>query len=152
MGLIMKKMGLVLALLSAFSMTVLPVAPSYAAAAAPERTARQAIVDHAARGEVVILSQAQMNDLAATKPALHAKLSAAYQNGTVPKLTASERRFVQTMTAGNLELFKAGLTGVETWIVVILVVALVWLLWRPVICTIFPGAWHCAPYGVGARG
>ncbi len=147
----MKKMGLVLALLSSVSMTVLPVAPSYAAAAAPKAPTQQVLVDHAARGNVAILSQAQMNTLAASHPTLHAKLLAAYQKGTVPSLTASEKKLVRSMTAQNLDAVKAG-DGGATALVIVLSAVLLLLLWQPVVCKIFPWALGCVPVAVVTRG
>ena len=138
----MRKIGFVLAVLSTMSMTVLPVAPSYAATAAPEQSVQQTIANHATRGEAVIISQAQMNELATSNPALHAKLSAAYQTGTLPKLNKSEKAMLQKVTAANLDSFKAGQTA-ETWIIIAVVVVVLLLLWQPIVCKIFPWALGC---------
>ena len=49
-------MGLVLALLSTMSMTVLPVAPSFAAASAPVST-EQKLTNYAKSGDLAVLSR-----------------------------------------------------------------------------------------------
>ena len=72
------------------------------------REMREKLVNHARRGEAAIFSQAQMDDLARTHPALHAKLMNAYRNMSVPHLTAAEKNLVDQITAGNLDAFKAG--------------------------------------------
>jgi hypothetical protein len=133
-------------------MTVLPVAPSYAATpSAPKsaQAAKQSIVDHARRGDVVILSQTQMNRLAATHPRLHAKLAAAHQAGKVPKLTAAEKKLVRTMTAGNLDAYKAGWDPATVWIVVAIVVAVL-ILFTPIFCPIFTFLPACARPAIAA--
>ena len=124
------------------SLTIMPVTPSFAATPAPERTAQQAIANHAVNGDVVILSQGQMNELATSNPALHSKLSVAYQNGTVPKLTKTEKALLQKVTAANLDSFKAGQTA-ETWIIIAVVVVVLLLLWQPFVCKLFPWALGC---------
>ena len=84
----MRKIGLAFALLASVSMTVLPVAPGYAATSAPSKSAtppqsaKQALAKHAARGEAAIISKAQLDRLAVTHPRLHAKIVAANQAGT----------------------------------------------------------------------
>jgi hypothetical protein len=143
-------MGLVLALLSTMSMTVLPVAPSFAATSAPVST-EQKMTNYAKSGDLAVLSQAQMSQLAVSHPALHNKLLKASQNGTVPKLTAAEKKMVRTMTASNMDAFKAG-DPATVWIVVAITVVVLLLLWQPVVCKIFPWAWNCAPPYVRARG
>jgi hypothetical protein len=74
------------------------------------RDVRDTLAHHAGQGEAAILSRAQMDDLARTHPALHAKLMNAYRTMSVPHLTMDEKRLVDQMTAGNLAAFKAGLT------------------------------------------
>ena len=69
---------------------------------------RETLANRAGHGEAAILSQAQMNDLARTHPALHAKLMNAYRTLSIPKLTPAEKKLVDQMTAGNLDAFKAG--------------------------------------------
>jgi hypothetical protein len=153
-GLIMKKMGLALALVACVSMTVVPVAPSFAAAPPAPKAAQQQLVDHAARGEAIILSQAQLDRLATTNKALHAKIVKAHQTGSLPKLTASEKKMLRTMTAGNLDAFKAGWDPATVWIVVA-VVAAVLILFTPIFCPIFtflPACGRYAPAAVTARG
>jgi hypothetical protein len=79
------------------------------------RDVRDTLAHHAGQGEAAILSRAQMDDLARTQPALHAKLMNAYRTMSVPHLTTNEKRLVDQMTAGNLAAFKAGLTtGCDT--------------------------------------
>jgi len=70
--------------------------------------ARQKLAAHAARGEAAVLSRAQMDDLARTRPALYAKLMHAYRTASTPNLTAQEKKFVDRLTAANIEAFKAG--------------------------------------------
>jgi len=72
------------------------------------REIREKLVYHAQRGEAAILTQAQMNDLAQTHPALHAKLLHAYRTASMPHLTVAEKTVVDQITAGNLADFKAG--------------------------------------------
>jgi hypothetical protein len=127
----MKRTGFALAFVAAIAMTVTPVAPSFAAAPKQQMSTNQALAEHAARGDVVVLSPAQMNELAVSKPALHSKLAAAHRTGTVPKLTSSEKRYVAGLTQSNISQIKAG-DGV--WIVVVVAAVLValWLLfWWP---------------------
>jgi hypothetical protein len=114
----MRKFGILLALLSAFSMTVLPVVPSYAAS--PDKATEQKIAA-AKRGDIVVLSQAQMASLQQSHPALYAKLDAANKAGTTPKLTASEKRLVANLTKQNLSDMKAGAWGAGAWIVIAIV-------------------------------
>jgi len=79
------------------------------------RDVRDTLAHHAGQGEAAILSRAQMDDLARTHPALHAKLMNAYRTMSVPHLTTHEKHLVDQMTAGNLATFKAGLTtGCDT--------------------------------------
>jgi hypothetical protein len=146
----MRKMGLALALVACVSMTVVPVAPSFAATPAPKsaQSAKQALADHAARGEAIILSKAQLDRLATTNKVLHAKIVKAHETGTVPKLTASEKKQMRTMTAGNLDEFKAGHVG-TVWIVVAVVVAVL-ILFTPIFCPIFTFMPSCARYAPGA--
>jgi hypothetical protein len=78
-----------------------------------------------------VLSPAQMNELAVSKPALHSKLAAAHRTGTVPKLTSSEKRYVAGLTQSNISQIKAG-DGVWIVVVVAAVVVALWLLfWWP---------------------
>jgi hypothetical protein len=127
----MKRTGFALAFVAAIAMTITPVAPSFAAAPKQQMSANQTLADHAVRGDVVVLSPAQMNELAVSKPALHAKLAAAHRTGTVPKLTSSEKLYVAKLTQSNINQIKAGDGG--AWIVVAVVVAvLLWLwFWSP---------------------
>lgn len=153
----MRKMGLALALLASVSMTVLPVAPSYAAtpqapkAATSPKAAKQALIGHAARGEAAILSQSQLDRLATTHPRLHAKIVAANKAGTVPKLTASEKKLLHVLTARNMDAFKAGWDPATVWIVVAIVVAVL-ILFTPIFCPIPLFAWApgCARYAPAA--
>lgn len=139
-GLIMRKMGLVLALLSTVSMTVLPVAPSFAAA--PQDSKQQQFIRHAERGDIVVLSPTQMSALEQSNPSLHAKLLAANKTGKVPHLTKAEKALVRSLTQQNMGDIKAGWAA--GWIVVAIVggVLLVWL-WQPVVCKTFTWAWFC---------
>jgi hypothetical protein len=117
----MKKLSLAVAMLAAASMVVAPVAPSFASEAgesaalryvAPQamtsKQVHQRIVAHAQRGEAAILSKSQLDRLAATHPKLHAKLMMAYNTGTVPSLTAKEKKMLTAQTQANLEQYKAG--------------------------------------------
>jgi hypothetical protein len=72
------------------------------------RDVRDTLARHAGQGEAAILSRAQMDDLARTHPALHAKLMNAYRTMSVPHLTTHDKYLVDQMTAGNLAAFKAG--------------------------------------------
>src|SRR5687767_13342653 len=63
-GRIMKRTGFALAFVAAIAMTVTPVAPSFAAAPKQQTSTNQALAEHAGRGDVVVLSPAQMNELA----------------------------------------------------------------------------------------
>jgi hypothetical protein len=115
----MKKLSFAVAMLAAVSMVVTPVAPSlaqevdrYAPAmqqqAVSKMDTRQKIAHHAARGEAAILSKAQVDRLARTNPKLHARLMAAYNSGTVPSLTQSEKKMLAATTQANLKEYKAG--------------------------------------------
>lgn len=128
----MKRISFALAVVAAVSMVVTPVAPSYGASLAREARTdavasapapstqrsnataqakaehRQAIAAHAERGDAAILSKAQMDRLGTTHPKLHAKLMTAYTENKIPDLTATEKKLVDTMTAANLEEYKAG--------------------------------------------
>lgn len=137
-------------------MTVVPVAPSFAASEAPApkaatsaQTAKQKLANHAARGEAIILSQAQLDRLATTNKALHAKIVKAHQTGTVPKLTAAEKKQMRVMTAGNLDAFKAGWDPATVWIVVAVVVAVL-ILFTPIFCPIFTFLPACVRYAPAA--
>jgi len=77
-----------------------------------DRKTREQLADSAQHGEAAILSREQMDCLARTHPALHAKLMNAYTS--IPKLTADEKKLLAQLTAENLSAFKAGapcLTG-----------------------------------------
>src|SRR5262249_30684779 len=138
-GDIMKKTGLALALAAILSMTVLPVAPSFAATPAP-KSAKMSIADHAARGEAVILSQAQLERLAPPNPTLPKKPAAPHAAGKVRKLSAAEKKMLRTMTAGNLDSFKAGVDPATVWIVVAIVAAVL-VLFTPIFCPVPLFAW-----------
>jgi hypothetical protein len=149
----MKKLGLLLAFLACVSFSVTPMVP---AAAAPSRAeTEQRLASHVARGELVVVTPAQMERLAATHPRLHAKLEAASRDGTAPRMTAGERRIVAAMTAENLDQLKAGWAPAGWIIVGIAAAILLVILWEPVICRHFPGAPFCpapAPPVVAAAG
>jgi hypothetical protein len=119
---IMKKLNFAVAMLAAVSMVVTPVVPSFAQEAdryAPsmqqqavsKMDTRRKIAHHAERGEAAILSKAQVDRLARTNPKLHARLMAAYTNGTVPSLTQSEKKMLASTTQANLKDYKAGDPG-----------------------------------------
>lgn len=141
---------MVLALLATVSMTAVPVAPSLAATSKPV-TAEQKMANYARKGDLAILSQAQMSVLAQTSPTLHAKLLKASQTGTVPKLNAAEKAQVRQLTAANIDAFRAG-DPATVWIVVAVTAVVLLILWQPVVCKVFPWAWGCAPVAVVARG
>jgi hypothetical protein len=141
----MRKTGFALALLSAIAMTVAPITPSFAAAKQDRSAAQQALVNHAARGDVIVLSQPQMDQLAVSNPALHAKLAAAHQAGQVPALTKAEKQTVNALTQQNMADIKAGAWPVAAWIIIAAVVGL--FLFTPLFCGIFPFGLACAPAG-----
>jgi hypothetical protein len=151
MGLIMRKTGFALAVLSTIAMTVVPVAPSFAAAKQQQPTASQVLADHAKRGDVIVLSPTQMDQLATSSPALHAKLAAAHQAGKVPALTKAEKRIVNALTQQNMADIKAGMDPATTWIIIAASVLLLVFLWQPVVCQIFPWAIGCAPARAAVR-
>lgn len=134
----MKKTSFAVAMLAAISMVVTPVAPSFAkddsrylpavqeSVVKGKQTSREKITAHAQAGEAAIVSKAQMDRLARTNPKLHARLMAAYNAGTVPSLTAAEKKMLVATTKANLDQYKAGGVGVEY------VAAAAWLA---------PGAW-----------
>ena len=110
----MKTMSFAVAMIAAISMVVTPVAPSFAfdlsssraaQAAKPQavntKLTRQTIATHAERGEAAILSKVQMDRLAASNPKLHARLMAAYNSGTVPAMTAKEKKMLTAITQAN---------------------------------------------------
>jgi hypothetical protein len=134
------RFGFVLTVLSALAMAMLPAMPSFAAQRAPLTASQQALVDHAVRGDVVVLSPEQMMSLAQSNPALHAKLTAAHNTGTVPKLTPAEKRIVAGLTAQNLDALKAGHVW-SAWVIVA-IVAGVWLL----LCAIANWGFPCLPF------
>ena len=120
----MKTVNFAVAMLAAISMVVTPVAPSFAfdapggraeQVAKPQavsaKSTRQKIATHAERGEAAILSKAQVDRLATTNPKLHARLMAAYNSGTVPSLTAKEKKMLIATTQANLKQYKAGDPG-----------------------------------------
>jgi hypothetical protein len=118
----MKKLNFAVAMVAAVSMVVTPVVPSFAQEAdryAPamqqqvvsKTDTRNKIARHAERGEAAILSKAQVDRLARTNPKLHARLMAAYNNGTVPSLTQSEKKMLAATTQANLKDYKAGDPG-----------------------------------------
>lgn len=131
-------------------MTILPVAPSFAASPAPE-TSQQALIRHAARGDIVVLSPAQMSALEQSNPSLHAKLLAAHNTGKVPHLTKAEKALVRSLTQANMGDIKAGWAA--GWVIVAVVggVLLV-LFWQPWVCHTWTWAWGCAPPVVVTKG
>jgi hypothetical protein len=147
----MKRFSFALALLATISMTVIPVAPSQAASPARAETRNELVAKHAAKGDIVVLSRAQMSELERTQPRLHAKLVTANQNATVPKLSASEKRLVRSMTAQNMDAIKA---GAEPWTVVAIVAGVLLILFvlTPLGCWLFPWGPTCGPRAVMARG
>lgn len=114
----MKKASFVVAMFAAVSMVVTPVTPVQASepgesgasrfVAATAAQPRQKIASHAQKGEAAILSKAQVDQLAKTNPKLHARLMAAYNSGTVPTLSAAEKKMLASVTQSNLEQYKAG--------------------------------------------
>lgn len=121
----LKKLSLALALLAAASLVISPVAPAFAASVKSDKAKTEWITSQAKKGNVAILSTAQMRVLAVANPKLHAKLWTAYQKGSVPKLTRGEKNLVANLTGKNLANFSAA--GTE-WVVVALVVAAIILL------------------------
>jgi len=117
----MKKLNFAVAMLAAASMVVTPVAPSFAmddsrylpkvqeSVVKGKQTSRDKIIAHAQAGEAAIVSKAQMDRLAKTNPKLHARLMAAYNAGTVPSLSAAEKKMLVATTKSNLEQYKAGM-------------------------------------------
>jgi hypothetical protein len=116
----MKKLNFAVAMVAAVSMVVTPVAPSFAQddsrfmpkvqeAVVSKTDARGKVMRHAERGEAAIVSKVQMDRIAKTNPKLHARLMAAYNAGTVPSLSASEKKMLVATTQANLEQYKAGL-------------------------------------------
>jgi hypothetical protein len=125
-------------------MTVTPVAPSFAAVPKQDKaTAQKSLVKHAEQGDVIVLSPAQMGQLAASRPALHAKLTAAHQSGKVPSLSAAEKRHVTALTQQNMAQIKGGDISTAGWIIIALSVIVVLWLWQPVVCVLFPWALGC---------
>jgi hypothetical protein len=123
----LKRLSFVVAMLAAISLVVSPVAPAYAQAMKSDKARNEVIVSQAKKGNIAILSKAQMTALKVTNPRLHAKLWTAYQKGTLPSLTAGEKKVVAAFTSKNLQKFTAA--GSE-WVVVALVVAaIIILLW-----------------------
>jgi hypothetical protein len=133
----MKKLNFAVAMIAAVSMVVTPVAPSFAQddgrfmpkvqqSVVAKTDARGKVVRYAERGEAAILSKAQMDRIAKANPKLHARLMAAYNSGTVPSLSAAEKKMLVATTKQNLEQYKAGY-AVESYIA-----ASAWLA---------PGAW-----------
>jgi hypothetical protein len=147
----MRKTGFALAVLSTIAMTVVPVAPSFAAAKHHQPTANQVLADHAQRGDVIVLSPTQMDRLATSNPALHAKLAAAHQAGTVPSLTRSEKKIVNALTQQNMADIKAGYAPAVTWIIIAASAILLLILWQPVVCQILPFLPGCAPAAAVVR-
>ena len=117
----MKKLNFAVAALAAVSMVVTPVAPSFAQddryapkmqqQVVSKTDARKKIARHAERGEAAILSKAQVDRLAKSNPKLHARLMTAYNSGTVPALTQSEKKMLASVTQSNLKEYKAGDPG-----------------------------------------
>lgn len=147
----MQRTGFALALLATIAMTVVPVAPSFAAAPKQDRAAaQQALVKHAAKGDIIVLSPAQMNQLAASNPALHSKLATAHQAGKVPKLSPAEKRHVAALTQQNMAQIKAGDITTAGWVIIAVSAIVLLLLWQPIVCTLFPWAIGCVPVRVAA--
>jgi hypothetical protein len=116
----MKKLNFSVAMIAAVSMVVTPVAPSFAQddsrfmpkvqeSVVSKAAARGKVVRHAERGEAAIVSKAQMDRIAKSNPKLHARLMAAYNAGTVPSLSAAEKKMLVATTKSNLEQYKAGI-------------------------------------------
>lgn len=123
----MKKLNFAVAMIAAVSMVVTPVAPSFAQddsrfmpkvqeLVVSKADARGKVVRHAERGEAAIVSKAQMDRIAKINPKLHARLMAAYNAGTVPSLSAAEKKMLVATTKSNLQQYKAGF-AVETYAV-----------------------------------
>jgi len=114
----MKKASFVVAMLAAVSMVLAPMTPVQASepgesgmsrfVAMTGAQPRQKIASHAQKGEAAILTKAQVAQIAKTNPKLHARLMAAYNSGTVPVLSASEKKMLASATQSNLEQYKAG--------------------------------------------
>jgi hypothetical protein len=117
----MKMLNFAVAAVAAVSMVVTPAvsyaqevdryAPAMNQQAVSKLDTRQKIARHAERGEAAILSKAQVDRLARTNPKLHARLMAAYNSGTVPTLTQSEKKMLASVTHANLKDYKAGDPG-----------------------------------------
>ncbi len=115
----MKKVGLVLALLATVSMVTLPAVPSYAAAQATSRT--MAAKSNLGRG-VAVLTQAQLDALAKSRPGLHAKLVDAQKAGSVPVLSPGEARVVQTLNRQAMSKVNAGAIELAALIPLLIIV------------------------------
>ncbi len=141
----MQRIGFSLAFLAAIAMTVMPVTPSFAASPKQDMAAaQQALAKHAEQGDVIVLSPAQMEQLAVSKPALHAKLAAAQQKGQAPSLSPAEKRYVTVLTQENIAQIKAGDPSTATWIIIgVAAVVLLLLIGNPVACSMFPWAIGC---------
>jgi len=148
----MQRTGFALAFLAAIAMTVMPVTPSFAASPKQDKAAaQQALATHAEQGDVIVLSPAQMEQLAVSNPALHAKLAAAQQTGQVPSLSPAEKRYVTALTQQNMDQIKAGDPSTAAWIIIgVSVVVLLLLLGNPTACSMFPWAIGCVRPAVAA--
>jgi hypothetical protein len=134
----MRKSAFALALLAALSMTLAPISPSFAASPAQANEQQRVMKS----GNVAVLSHEQMNVLAVSNPALHAKVQAAYDAGKVPKLSKAERRHLVSLTAENMDAMKA---GNPAWVAIIIALApvLILPLFGMLLCSINPQAGWC---------
>jgi hypothetical protein len=98
----MKKLGLVLALMSSVSMTVLPVTPSWAATPSSGRATAGKQLQHTAA-----ITQKQLDVLAKSRPSLYAKILA-HKGGSPLVVTPAEARMLQAMNKQALASVSAG--------------------------------------------
>lgn len=95
-------------MLAALATVVVPVAPASAAPALKGKAAVHKLLEHAERGEALILSFKQLKQIKATNKNLHDKLMSAYRANAVPVLSAEEKHQLQAVTRNNIAAMKAG--------------------------------------------
>ena len=113
----MKNFGLAFTFCAVMALMVLQIAPSHAIEPATDTVAT---ATHAS--DTVLLTQEQFDQLAETRPALHAKLLRAQQSNSLPALTEEETILLVEFNAQNMDEIAGGGLSIVGYVLVAFVI------------------------------